>query len=883
MQEKGRDFSKLIPPMKHAFLAAACAALFCANPVQVRAQTDTGLRPPSTPLVTHDPYFSIWAGADKLTDANTRHWTGKAQTLSALVRIDGGTFRLMGAEPADVPALPQTRVQVLPTRTIYEFANSAVAVTLTFTTPALPDDIAVLSRPVTYLTFAVRSLDGANHKVQWYSDAGAELSVNQPSQAVVWNRAKVSGLDALRIGSKDQPVLGKRGDDLRIDWGYLYVAAPSGKAKTALAPRATMQAEWRKSGALGQDFDKRQPRPANDAPVVAAFSFDLGSVGTKPESRLLLLGYDDEYSLTYMGHPLRAYWRQKGMDMTRLLPVALSDYESLQARCASFDAELMADLRRVGGERYAQIAALAHRQALAANKIVADDNGAPLMFSKENFSNGCIGTVDILYPGAPQLLLLSPTLAKASLVTVLNYAASPRWRFPFAPHDLGTYPRADGQVYGGGERTEDNQMPVEETGNLMILLAAVAKQDGNTKFCEPFWPQLQKWAAYLESKGFDPENQLCTDDFAGHLAHNVNLSAKAIEALGSYALLCDLHGDKTEGARVRGVAQAMATRWEAEAKDGDHYRLAFDRPDSWSQKYNLVWDRILGLNLFSPSVMQTETTFYKKNLNRYGLPLDNRRTYTKLDWTIWTATLSGSRTDFETIVSPVYDFLASTPDRNPMTDWYETKEPKQVGFQARAVVGGVFLPVLADAGLWRKWASRDARNAAQLPLAWAPLPQPPVVTEIVPTSEKTGLVWHYTFDTPKAGWNQANFDDSQWKQGAGTFGTSGTPGQEVRTTWNTNDIWLRRTFTLPQGNLNDLKLMVAHDEDAEIYLNGVLAQSLSGFNTTYEPYSISEAARATLKPGATVTIAVHCHQTGGGQGIDVGFVKVTPVVAKKER
>ena len=381
-------------------------------------------------------------------------------------------------------------------------------------------------------------------------------------------------------------------------------------------------------------------------------------------------------------------------------------FRSLEERGRRFDSELADDLNRVGGKQYAQLAALAYRQTLAAHGFAADFDGTPMLFPKENFSNGCISTVDVLYPSAPFFLFFNPALLEAQLRPVLEYAALARWKWPFAPHDLGTYPLANGQVYGGGERTEENQMPVEESGNMLILLAALGKEQGNWHLAQQYWPQLSKWAQYLRAKGLDPENQLSTDDFAGHSAHNANLSIKAIEGLAAYAEIARGIGKLTIAKDYSEAAKDMARKWEQMDNDGDHYNLAFDKPGTWSQKYNLVWDRLLDLNLFLPRVRQTELVFYLQHVNQYGLPLDNRADYTKLDWELWTATLADNPQQFEALMVPIAKWVNETPSRVPLTDWYDTKNGKQEGFQARSVVGGVYIKALSDERLAKKWRDR---------------------------------------------------------------------------------------------------------------------------------------------------------------------------------
>ena len=653
-------------------------------------------RPPAVPLVAHDPYFSIWSLSDRLTDEPTRHWTGKDQQLAALARIDDETVRFAGNWPRSERPMAQTGLSVTATTTRYSFEHKGVRLELSFLTPALPDDLDILSRPLTYVTFEARSIDGKPHTVSLHFDAGAGLAANTAEQRIAYSRLHLGDMAVLRAGAAEQQILSRSGDDLRIDWGYLYLAVPPQPGASTLISNFRLRQHFGETGQWPESDDFEPPAQTSRNQTVLAARFDLGTVSAAPVSRHVLLAYDDIFSIQYFHRNLRPWWRRNGSGAADLLRRAASQYPELVERSANFDRQLRAEMERAGGARYADIAVLAYRQAIAAHKLAADLDGTPLYFSKENFSNGCIATVDVTYPSAPLFLLLSPALLKAQLRPIFDYAALPRWPWPYAPHDLGQYPLANGQVYGGAEVTEERQMPVEESGNMLILTAALAKAEGNAEFARRYWPLLTKWAEYLRVKGLDPENQLSTDDFAGHLAHNTNLSLKAILALGAYAQLAKALGHKDAAETYGSVVQQMAADWIRMADDGDHFRLAFDKPGTWSQKYNLVWDRLLGLNLFPPAVAQKEIAFYKKMQNTYGLPLDNRETYTKLDWIVWTATLAANRSDFEALVAPVHRFLNETPTRVPMTDWYWTRDGRQRGFQARSVVGGVFVKALAD-------------------------------------------------------------------------------------------------------------------------------------------------------------------------------------------
>lgn len=658
-------------------------------------------RPPAIPLVTIDPYTSIWSCTDHLYDDWPRHWTGTKMALYAVVRVDGIAYRLMGGPEWLDRAAQQTSCTVHATRTAYTFRCGPAEVQLDFVTPLLLDDLDLLSRPVTYVTFRGRCTDGRARRIDCYVDMTGAMAVNLPHERVFWSRHAADGIVAMAFRHEQQPVLEKSGDHLRIDWGTAYLAGRAGVV-TAVAGEIN---KCRDAFVDGETIEGRLPHLPpprkvdyiNEAVVALSFPIEAG-----PEiagSETILIGYDDEYAIEFFGRKLRAWWRRdESMDGMTMLAHALAERDAVLARAAAFDSELRQRATALAGTAYADLCALAWRHAIAAHKLCAGPDGEPLLFSKECFSNGCIATVDVTYPSAPLFLAFNPALLRAMILPYFAYCRGPDWPFEFAAHDLGVYPKANGQAYRGFDKDRtlpliETQMPIEECGNMLILSAALLQADGDVEHVRANWDVLAGWAEYLVKAGHDPGEQLCTDDFSGTLGRNVNLSCKAAMGIACAGLMAARLGDAHAAARYRAVA-AEFMRHVLAARHGDATLLAFDQPGSWSLKYNLVWDRLFGFGLLPPADAQRETDFYRAQSRSCGIPLDNRSPLTKPEWMLWAASLGADRSLFAACVDSIVQYANGTPNRVPLGDLYLATNGRQIGFQARSVVGGFFIAFL---------------------------------------------------------------------------------------------------------------------------------------------------------------------------------------------
>ncbi len=640
---------------------------------------------PAVPLITCDPYFNVWSMTEKLNDDFPRHWTGMQNPLTGIITVDGKEKIFMGKKRHNPyyhkffgtpEKIEQTNLVITPLKTIYTFNDKKIELEITFTTPLLPDDLKLLSRPVSYMTYQIKSVDNKKHDVSVYVDVSGMLCTDTPEERVFFGKTE----NYVFLSSGEDDMLKESGDDKRISWGKVCISTPKGRLGFTDDHEKCSETE-----------EYREMRVMDKYPAIFAID-EYKDIDTA--DGFFCFGYDDIFSLEYFGRNVKGYWTKDREDFDDIFELAMNDFSKIMKRIDEFDNSMLSAAKKISAD-YAKVISIAYRQTIAAHKLAWDGNEG-IFVSKECYSNGCAATVDVTYPSIPLFLIYNPDLVEYMLNPIFKFTDSGKWPYEFAPHDAGQYPLVNGQVYGNqgiknGPLRLQSQMPVEECGNMLICVAALCKKKNSTEYAEKHFDILNQWAEYLAEYGYNPENQLCTDDFAGHLAHNCNLSVKAIMGMASWGMLLEMMGKEN---KFTDIAKKYAAQWKKDAFDCDHYKLAFDKEDTWSTKYNLVWDKLFNLGIFDDDIFETEVNYYKTKINKYGLPLDCRSLYTKSDWQMWSTVLTDDKEYRDMIISDMLLMLNDTVDKVPFTDWYYTHDARQVGFQNRTVQGGLFINML---------------------------------------------------------------------------------------------------------------------------------------------------------------------------------------------
>lgn len=653
---------------------------------------------PSYPIFVKDPNFSLWIPDEKANEVNVKSWWGETKKIYGVIKTSEGTFCFLGNGAEDfkesgMKKAEQLSVSVTAFSTDYVFRAGKAGLKVRFVSPLLPSDCEMISLPVCYAEYEISGAETAEFSIF----VNRNIAYNDvPETAEKRVRCGVlpgKNYETAFIGLSRQTPLVNCGDCVGADQGYYYL---TGEVGCALDEKSL--AVYLACG--GKDFSIKSEERY------------IGSINRAKSGRVML-GYDDLVSIEYFGEYLKGYYLENHT-IAEALEYTYENAGNINARLLKFDEELQKSAEPYGKE-YLNVLYASLRQSVAAHKLVRDKEGKILFLSKECSSNGCIGTVDVSYPSVPLYLLYNPELVKGMLRPIFKFARMPVWGYDFAPHDVGTYPSCCGQVYGlktGGNRYRaaydernwtnahypvyslpaefdaydfDMQMPVEESADMLVMLFATYRKDGDITLFEENKDLCEKWVEYLVEYGLRPENQLCTDDFAGHLKNNLNLSVKAAVGLAAYS---ELSGEK----KYRKIAEEYAAEIVKFSEEFTHAPLTWDAgEESYSLKYNLACDKILSLGLFPQSFMEKEAEYYLSKAEEYGIPLDSRNTYVKSDWLIWTACLTDDTEKRKRFIRMADYFLKRSPEREPFPDLYDSRTGKRYWFRNRTVQGGCFI------------------------------------------------------------------------------------------------------------------------------------------------------------------------------------------------
>ncbi|KAJ5739058.1 hypothetical protein N7533_011842 [Penicillium manginii] len=647
--------------------------------------------PPSYPLAVRNPYLSAWMPSDRVQQmpySEPQFWAGQELGWSVIVRVDGQAYSVMGVPDLDEDEiLPATvrRAEFTSTHSIFDLTAGSVRLTLDFFSPVTPSNYLRQSLPFSYLTVKVSGSYFGNN-IQVYSDIDGRWT-GREDRSVLDYEEHDDGLLIHSLSVEDAAKYAEASD--MALWGKAILASrpsESSSLSSLTGDPKSVRAQFAREGDLsGQEF-------AWSYGSVAALAHDLGTVYGQ-ESVNFVVGYEREAAINYLGEEYTGYYRAEYPTTHQALSFFLDDYGDALRESLELDEELTAFATAAAGPKYADIVALSTRQAYGGTDLTIPgdslDTDGVLAFIKELSSDGNVNTIDVIMPAFPIYWVLDPDWIRLMLEPVMRYLDAGRWHLPYTIHDLGShYPHAIGH-----DDQKAEPMPIEESGNLLILALAYSRATGDSEWTDQYMEIFQKYADYLVDNSIDIATQLSSNDAAGPLANETNLAIKAAVGIKAFGELSGIDRYSRIGEEHANIFFEGGLGTDEEKK---HFTLQYpDQPESWKTPYNLFPDVLLGLNTFSADALRANSKFYASVRGEYGVPLDNRQDWAKSDWNMWLAATFEKNTRDE-LVDDLWAFMTNGKHNWPFSDRYVStsshgNEPGiPILCRARPTVGGHF-------------------------------------------------------------------------------------------------------------------------------------------------------------------------------------------------
>ncbi|KAK8209797.1 hypothetical protein IWZ01DRAFT_330474 [Phyllosticta capitalensis] len=674
--------------------------------------------PPSYPLAVKNPYLSAWIPGEKVTSlpsSRAEFWTGAKLGWSVMASVDGDVYRLFGVENTldSVKTATVIGAQYTSTRTIFNLTvGSNVRFSLEFLSPIFPDaddeSLRKQSLPLSFLTVTASS--NAKKTIRIYSDVDHTWLGN--NSVPKFNLTKDSSNSAhLWSWERTEQKLWEERENMAL-WGqFLYssVAKDGISMTSSFGKRDDVRKAFIQNKKLGS-LDASVPQWNESGVPVTGYAHDLGKVsGAKNVS--FGIGMTRDSGILFYGQEQTYYYRNAFPEASpaRAIEDAFQSLEATRKLSDNLDEKVRSESLAVGGPKYADITTLSMRQVYGALDITipkaSRNTSQASVYMKEISSNGDIQTLDIIYPASPLFHWLSPEYIRLMLRPLVIYLSIGQWPYDWAVHDLGDhaykggYPKAIGHDNGKSE-----EMPLESTGNLLILAYMYynATQDRSTaqQFANDYKPLFTKYANFLLRNGTIPSDQLSTNDGAGKLANQTNLAIKAAVGLNAFGHMYD---NTTMQVEAHKVAEKITKSEYGLSSDGTHLTLRYGHDETWSVMFNLYPDVLLNMNTFNATTISMQSKWYQhlqSNKTGLGISIDSRGNYGSTNWMSFAGATDPDNAAGATgrlFISKMHEYLQNERNKVPFCDRYFVKgkfeglaSPEWRAFRARPVVGGHF-------------------------------------------------------------------------------------------------------------------------------------------------------------------------------------------------
>ncbi|KAI9433022.1 hypothetical protein H4582DRAFT_2188478 [Lactarius indigo] len=674
--------------------------------------------PAAIPLAVRSPYLNCW---DHTTNGSTiaNLWprtptAGQALGWSVFVRIDGLTYSFLGGDPGDTVAsvnatVDVTNIIITPTQTVVSAQAGLMEFNLTFLNPIEPGDWVKQSIPFSYLALSAKSLDGAAHNVQVYSDISGEWSSGDRGHVIRWSATSTSDLVYHTVNLQSPAVFNEIRN--QAEWGSAYYAMKSANNVTfKIAQDTISRGLFVLNGVLDNQTDPNF-RFINSNFTVFAIARDLGTIQAIDDPVVWAVGFTLDPPINYMGPSGAAprkrslFYKTRYSNDTSLIIDFLGDFANASSRAQKLDQKILQAAAPVS-DLLGDLVSLSTAQVFGSTQLTvgtdANDNydaSDVMMFMKKiggsQSKTNRVNAVETLYSAFPAFMYIDPTLGRPLLEPLFQLQASPSYTVPYAAADLGpSYPNV---TIGNSNHSQG----IEQSGNMLIMTYAHARATGDGSLISRYYSLLTSWADYLSNSALIIYNQSSADGLTTN--NQTNLAIKGIIAIKAMSKMSSVVKQTADADKYSETAARLYGQWRDLALDSDQHLLAaYGQEGSWTLGYNLFADVWLDTGVVESSVFDGQSSFIDNltltsSFSNFGMPVDSLDGDTSVSissWNLFVAAMSSNQDLRTNLISRVHNRASFNVSPGVFPSKYDSTQGTTIlGEVASPAQGAMYAPL----------------------------------------------------------------------------------------------------------------------------------------------------------------------------------------------